>query len=232
MSEDTVPLADREGRDAPPPEKWTIAQRILATVAEFRRKGTLESSLCWPAEELERLAMFAISAKNDLVRGSSQAGSAPRLEARLEHLKSLGANWDSYGAPPITPEAAAAALRWLQRVWIWPRSNGGLQLGWDEDGQDVLIAPDGSFESRDGEPVRAGSAGSPDAAIRKLLWLRHGCPIGALYGDDGEMSCGACGIDFLRWSAEQIERSFAVQHLKPKLRAASPSSGEGREPQP
>lgn len=66
----------------------------------------------------------------------------------------------------------------------------------------------------------AGNAGSPDTAIRKLLWLRHGCPIGALYGDDGEMSCGACGIDFLRWSAEQIEQRFTVRG------AASPSSGE------
>jgi hypothetical protein len=43
-----------------------IAYQILAAIAEFRRKGTLESSLCWPAEELERLAMFAIDAKNKL----------------------------------------------------------------------------------------------------------------------------------------------------------------------
>lgn len=46
-----------------------IAQRILTVIAGFRRKGTMESSLCWDAGELERLAMFAISAKNDLARG-------------------------------------------------------------------------------------------------------------------------------------------------------------------
>jgi len=41
--------------------------------------------------------------------------------------------------------------------------------------------------------------------LRELLWLRHGCPIAALYGDDGEMQCSKCGIDFKRMSVEQIE---------------------------
>jgi hypothetical protein len=50
-------------------------------VADFRRKGTLETSLCWPAEELERLAMFAIAAKNDLARLA-----APRAPLSSEFL--------------------------------------------------------------------------------------------------------------------------------------------------
>jgi hypothetical protein len=45
-------------------------------------------------------------------------------------------------------------------------------------------------------------------ALRKLLWLRHGCPISALYGDDGEMQCGRCCIDFKRSSAVEIEQLF------------------------
>ena len=44
--------------------------------------------------------------------------------------------------------------------------------------------------------------------LRKLLWLRHGCPFHALYGDDGEMQCHNCGIDFKRTSAETIEERF------------------------
>lgn len=40
--------------------------------------------------------------------------------------------------------------------------------------------------------------------LRRLLWLRHGCFISALYGDDGEMSCGACIIDFKRAPAADI----------------------------
>ena len=40
--------------------------------------------------------------------------------------------------------------------------------------------------------------------LRKLLWLRHGCPIMALYGDDGEMQCCQCRIDFKRDDVELI----------------------------
>lgn len=37
-------------------------------------------------------------------------------------------------------------------------------------------------------------------ALRKEYWLNHGCEIGDLYGDDGEMQCGACHpfVDFKR----------------------------------
>lgn len=40
--------------------------------------------------------------------------------------------------------------------------------------------------------------------LRQMLWLSHGCPHSALYGDDGEMQCGRCSIDFKRASAESI----------------------------
>jgi hypothetical protein len=75
------------------------------------------------------------------------------IEAQLEHLAQLPANWDSYGAPAITREAVEAARIWLKRLWIWPRSNGGLTLGWDDAGQDVHIAPDGVFESDEDDDV-------------------------------------------------------------------------------
>lgn len=41
--------------------------------------------------------------------------------------------------------------------------------------------------------------------LQKLLWLRHGCDPTALYGDDGEMQCASCGLDFLRMSSDQIQ---------------------------
>lgn len=42
-------------------------------------------------------------------------------------------------------------------------------------------------------------------ALRKLLWLGHGCEIATLYGDDGEMQCSYCLIDFKRNSPQEIE---------------------------
>lgn len=37
-----------------------------------------------------------------------------------------------------------------------------------------------------------------ETALRYELWVNHGCGFAALYGDDGEMSCGRCGWDFKR----------------------------------
>jgi len=44
--------------------------------------------------------------------------------------------------------------------------------------------------------------------IRQLLWLRHGCGITRPYGDDGEMQCSTCLIDFKRDSPESIKQRF------------------------
>jgi hypothetical protein len=49
------------------------------------------------------------------------------------------------------------------------------------------------------------------AELRKLLWLRHGCSINRLYGDDGEMQCNSCMIDFKRDSLEVINKRFKQQ---------------------
>ena len=45
-------------------------------------------------------------------------------------------------------------------------------------------------------------------SLRKLLWLKHGCSTTALYGDEGEMQCGACIIDFKRDPIKRIEEIF------------------------
>jgi hypothetical protein len=47
---------------------------------------------------------------------------------------------------------------------------------------------------------------------RRLLWLRHGHT--GLYGDDGEMQCGQCVLDFKRQPLDEIEANFKRQALK------------------
>ena len=63
--------------------------------------------------------------------------------------------------------------------------------------------------------------------LRELLWLRHGC--GGLYGDDGEMQCGRCILDFKRDPVEVIEerwRSAGERAVRAALAAADgPRSG-------
>lgn len=53
-----------------------------------------------------------------------------------------------------------------------------------------------------------------NTSLRYLLWLRHGCSLAALYGDDSERQCGACGIDFQR----QPVAEMAAVWLKASLR--------------
>jgi hypothetical protein len=67
------------------------------------------------------------------------------------------------------------------------------------------------------EPVESGPGARLTAlerevaGLRRLLWLRHGCPMGALYGDDGEMQCSACGLDFRFDPVDRIEARFIAQ---------------------
>ena len=65
--------------------------------------------------------------------------------------------------------------------------------------------------------------------LRKLLWLRHGCSNHALYGDDGEMQCAKCLLDFKRMSVEEIEKrweSKAVNLLRQHLAMRKKNTGE------
>lgn len=56
--------------------------------------------------------------------------------------------------------------------------------------------------------------------IRRRLWLGHGCPMPALYGDDGEMSCNACMIDFRRDSWSTIESALIQRDVRHAARTS------------
>jgi hypothetical protein len=66
--------------------------------------------------------------------------------SRLIELVSLPANWDSYGALPVTVTAAVTALRLLVDVqWpgplpsVVPMVSGGIQFEWGTDDEGVEI---------------------------------------------------------------------------------------------
>lgn len=66
---------------------------------------------------------------------------------RIEELRSLQENWDSYGARRITNDALDTASRWLDYVHVGPMSGGGIQIEVHMGGLDIEIEiePDGSF---------------------------------------------------------------------------------------
>lgn len=49
--------------------------------------------------------------------------------------------------------------------------------------------------------------------LRKWLWLVHGSPVHSLYGDDGEMQCSDCGLDFKRDSVEHLEEVVRAKNM-------------------
>jgi hypothetical protein len=68
-----------------------------------------------------------------------------------------------------------------------------------------------------------------ELTLRKLLWLRHGCD--GLYGDDGEMQCAKCMIDFRRMTPREIERRWFEIGLR-KLTDAQLGVGVGEPEEP
>lgn len=70
-------------------------------------------------------------------------------------------------------------------------------------------------------------AEAENRALRKLLWLRHHQTTAGLYGDDGEMQCGRCMIDFKRNTAEEIEQRFFAINQPVIAAFFAPSSVQG-----
>jgi len=68
-------------------------------------------------------------------------------------------------------------------------------------------------EQPKGDPVN-GVVIEENKQLRELLWLRHGCKFTDLYGDDGEMQCHKCNIDFLRLPAIEIRDVWIKKNLE------------------
>ena len=71
---------------------------------------------------------------------------SPKTESRLNALKELGKNWDSYGADPINPQAIERARKLLEvtqaEPLIIPTRDGGVALAWHEEDITLTIYAD------------------------------------------------------------------------------------------
>ncbi len=80
-------------------------------------------------------------------------------------------------------------------------------------------------------------AGQRDAdilSLRQMLWMRHG-DNHILYGDDGEMQCSTCMVDFKRSSVADIFKRFhtiAMQQLSEQHTKEATKCPECGEPAP
>lgn len=57
--------------------------------------------------------------------------------------------------------------------------------------------------------------------LRKEWWLNHGHDFHALYGDDGEMSCGSCPADFKRDDIDRLQTIVRTGRLERGALAAA-----------
>lgn len=173
------------------PDAQKAAGELEELRAELKRAEYLRRQIDINAENSAKACSSLRARVRELEAGGlALAEDASRMQARLSRLDGLLASKEP-------PEGLARALRcdlystslFAIDAWRWVREQ--------------LAAP-----SADQEAGQHHASVVADLTLRHLLWLRHGCPSHALYGDDGEMSCGQCVIDFLRWSPEQIAVRF------------------------
>jgi len=93
--------------------------------------------------------------------------SAERGFKGIDAVRKLQPNWDSYNAPAISPTAIKTAMSLLLVTpLVVPRSNGGIQLEWHQDGLDweIVINPDGTVEA-EGATTPAKSSVTPEPQL-------------------------------------------------------------------
>lgn len=70
-----------------------------------------------------------------------------------------------------------------------------------------------------------GAASDEMLELRRGWWLSHGCSGVALYGDDGEMQCHDCRIDFRRYAPREIE--IGIKNARLLARSPLPDGDAG-----
>jgi hypothetical protein len=90
-----------------------------------------------------------------------------------------------------------------------------------------LLADTTTRVTQQGEQIRMLI--EADKTLRRLLCLRHGCPVEMLYGDDGELQCSACFIDFKRMTADDIETQLRGGTVEVSVCSAHTERTEGCE---
>lgn len=123
------------------------------------------------------------------------------------------------GVSKATDDQIQALIGWCSLAAVDKRLSEPIILIVEE-----LLQLRASASQHEAELARAADAlrvaQEESLQLRKLLWLHHGHEGPALYGDDGEMQCHACVIDFRRadpndiderWYAEGVKRYHAEQ---------------------
>ena len=105
-----------------------------------------------------------------------------------------------------------------------PKMNGGR----NDDHADYVDHEEAvnAWNARPGEDAVVAAEREKNLKLRKLVWLLHGDGITHLYGDDGEMQCTRCMIDFKRMSVDEIEKRLTRRNIERLTEAIRARGGE------
>lgn len=230
-----IEFIDRLVAAALPPEPSAPRDIEAEAVELFRQMEIVmygQSDNTWERGRLNALMDVFRAA---LRKAEPSAPAAPPPQKNDEDLGSRTPVHDDSG----TASAAGVPLGAVEnRAIAFPRlfvKRGGFQddtrfIRCDDSRRSVLVLKNGrevetqAYElERCLEHVKSGSwielspAAPPqeqrepfEATFRKGLWVNHGCPFAALYGDDGEMQCGSCRIDFKREPLAELCETLTV----------------------
>lgn len=74
-------------------------------------------------------------------------------------------------------------------------------------------------KAKEEEPERYETLSDEERILRKLLFMSHGASGHHLYGDDGELQCNSCMIDFKRDSVESIALKTNKYYMREYIEA-------------
>jgi hypothetical protein len=168
----------------------------------------------------ERAALSALRAEHQRLKDETEKAVHREAERVREHTR----YWYSVRIERISQLA--------RENGFWPQVAAILANGTATVDEQPLYAQRMNMLAHERDEARAALAASEEKArenakLRELLWHRHGCS--ALYGDDGEMQCGKCLLDFKRMPVEEIERRWRDAGLAKLATLSSPSAGPASE---
>jgi len=171
------------GKDRPPLRR-RLEKACAALVALLDERGGEEQTQA-SLEPSQHQGVNTVAQDCDVISASPATPGEPQevpMSPEKELLSALGivCREGSWYAPFYNADGSETIMP--VREWVTARREAATRLS------------------------RAPTEAAVEKALRKLLWLSHGCAVTALYGDDGEMSCNACRIDFKRDSPETIDR--------------------------
>ena len=94
---------------------------------------------------------------------------------------------------------------WALRITKLPKENEEADKNKYREGYEIGFEHGSNREALIGGMMKW----SDDKTLRYWLWLKHGHT--GIYGDDGEMQCSECGLDFKRDPVERIDNVFTRQ---------------------